>query len=156
MKKAIIILPAAVMLAGFTTTKQTTNATTSVGLHSAPTAATTSTTIPTSPRMNTWMLGVAQLRKSKRSSMPVSNPIKYKIMMYQIFRNIFYLGQVIIAVGVIAFGVGYGLRRLFAGQIFCTVCFALMAYVSGYRLLFKASIKEYRQFLNSRRIANED
>ena len=50
------------------------------------------------------------------------------------------------AVAVILFGVAYGLRCLFAGQIFCTVCFALIAYVSGYRLLLRASLQELREF----------
>ncbi|WP_304977074.1 hypothetical protein [Duncaniella muris] len=65
--------------------------------------------------------------------------------MYQRLARNFYVGQVIFSVLVIMFGVSYTLRSLFAGQIFCAVCFAISGYVSGYRLFFRASIKELRE-----------
>lgn len=57
-----------------------------------------------------------------------------------------YVGQVVFSVLVIIFGAAYGLRCLFSGQLFCAMCFALMGYVSGYRLLFRASVKELREY----------
>ena len=66
--------------------------------------------------------------------------------MYQRLARKFYVGQVVISVLVIMFGVSYTLRCLFAGQIFCAVCFAIGGYVSGYHLLFRASIKELREY----------
>lgn len=53
--------------------------------------------------------------------------------------------QVALSAIVILIGAVYALRCLFAGQIFCAVCFAALGYVSGYRLLFKASIDELRK-----------
>lgn len=66
--------------------------------------------------------------------------------MYQRLARNFYVGQVVFSVLVIMFGVSYTLRCLFAGQIFCAVCFAIGGYVSGYHLLFRASIKELREY----------
>lgn len=66
--------------------------------------------------------------------------------MYQRLARKLYVGQVIFSVLVIMFGVSYTLRSLFAGQIFCAVCFAIGGYVSGYHLLFRASIKELREY----------
>lgn len=71
-------------------------------------------------------------------------------------RKAFLIAQILVSVAVIIFGVAYSLRCLLAGQFFCAIGFAFMAYVSGYSLMLKTSIKEYRQFLNSRRIVNED
>lgn len=65
--------------------------------------------------------------------------------MYQRLAKIYYVGQVVFSVLVILFGASYGLRCLFAGQIFCAVCFAIIGYVSGYRLFFRASVKELRE-----------
>ena len=61
-------------------------------------------------------------------------------------RKIYLVSQIAFAILVILFGATYSLRCLFAGQIFCTVCFALMAYVCGYRLTLRTSIKELRDF----------
>lgn len=66
--------------------------------------------------------------------------------MFHKLEKIYLVGQVVFAVAVILFGVAYCLRCLFAGQIFCTVCFALIAYVSGYRLLLRASLQELCEF----------
>lgn len=66
--------------------------------------------------------------------------------MFHKLEKIYLVGQVVFAAAVILFGVVYGLRCLFAGQIFCAVCFALIAYVSGYRLLLRASLQELREF----------
>lgn len=71
--------------------------------------------------------------------------------MYRKFEKIFLVAQVILAVSVVLFGAAYGLHCLFAGNIFCAVCFTLIGYVSGYRLLFLASIKELREY-NSKQI----
>ena len=60
--------------------------------------------------------------------------------------KIYLTGQVIFSVSVIIFGIAYALRCLFAGQIFCAACFALIGYVSGYRLFFKASMAELREY----------
>lgn len=51
--------------------------------------------------------------------------------------------QVALSVIAMLIGAAYALRCLFAGQIFCAACFAV--HVSGYRLLFKASIDELRK-----------
>ena len=59
--------------------------------------------------------------------------------------KIFYVGQVVFSVLVILFGASYSLRCLFAGQIFCAVCFAIIGYVSGYLMFFRASLKELRE-----------
>lgn len=71
--------------------------------------------------------------------------------MYRKYKNIFLLGQVVLAVAIILVGAVYCVCCLFAGNIFCAISFALIGYVSGYRLLFRASIKELREF-NSKQI----
>lgn len=71
--------------------------------------------------------------------------------MFRKFKKIYLVWQVVFAVLVILFGVAYGLRCLFAGQFFSMVCFALIAYVSGYRLLLRGSRQELREF-NSKKI----
>lgn len=60
--------------------------------------------------------------------------------------KLYLIGQVIFSALVMIFGAAYGMRCLFAGQIFCAVCFGIMGYVSGYRLLFKASMAELREY----------
>lgn len=68
--------------------------------------------------------------------------------MWTLAKAIYYIGQVLISLCVIIFGCAYGIRCLINGQIFCAVCFGIMAYVSGYLLLFRASVKELREFYN--------
>lgn len=58
----------------------------------------------------------------------------------------FYVGQVIMSVLVILFGVAFGIRSLANGQIFCAICFGVMAYVSGYKLMLRASWSESREY----------
>lgn len=70
--------------------------------------------------------------------------------MFKKLEKAYLLGQIAFSVLVIIFGAAYGLRCLLAGQTFCAVCFAIIGYVSGYRLLFKASVKEYLQFKKAR------
>ena len=65
--------------------------------------------------------------------------------MHKSLANIFYYGQVLFSVAVIIFGFSYSLRCLFDGNIFCAVCFAIIGYVSGYRLFLRASLKELRE-----------
>lgn len=65
--------------------------------------------------------------------------------MYRTLSKIFYVWQVAFSVIIILFGTGYCLRCLFSGQLFGAVCFAFVAYVAGYRLLFRASVKELRE-----------
>lgn len=66
--------------------------------------------------------------------------------MYHTLAKTFYVGQVVFSVLVIIMGAAYGLRCLFSGQLFCAMCFAVMGYVSGYRLLFRASLQELREY----------
>lgn len=56
-----------------------------------------------------------------------------------------YIGQTVMSVLVIMFGLGYGIRCLLSNQIFCAVCFGVMAYVCGYKLLLRASMAELRE-----------
>lgn len=69
--------------------------------------------------------------------------------MYKLLAKTFYIGQVVFSVFVIIFGFSHCLRCLLNGlteaNIFYAVCFALIGYVSGYRLLFRASVKELRE-----------
>lgn len=65
--------------------------------------------------------------------------------MYQRLAKIYLVGQVVFSVGVIILSFSYSLRCLFDDNIICAVCFALIGYVSGYRLLFRASVKELRE-----------
>lgn len=55
------------------------------------------------------------------------------------------LGQVLLSILITLFGVFNCIRCLMAGQIFCTVCFAIIGYVSGYHFLFRASLDELRK-----------
>lgn len=71
--------------------------------------------------------------------------------MYQKLAKIYLVGQVVLSVAVIILGISYCLRCLFDGQVFCAVCFAVIGYVSGYGLLFRASVKELRDY-NVKRI----
>lgn len=66
--------------------------------------------------------------------------------MWTLAKAIFYIGQVIFSLCVILIGCAYGIRCLIAGQIFCAVCFGIMGYVSGYLMLFRASVAELREF----------
>lgn len=66
--------------------------------------------------------------------------------MYHTLTKIFYIGQVAASVAVILFGVAYCLRSLFAGQFFCALCFFVIGYVGGYRMLLRASLKELREY----------
>lgn len=66
--------------------------------------------------------------------------------MWTLAKAIFYIGQVLFSLCVIITGCAYGIRCLISGQIFCAVCFGIMAYVSGYLLLFRASFAELRDF----------
>lgn len=59
--------------------------------------------------------------------------------------KIYLIAQVTFSVLVILFGFSYGIRCLVANQIFCALCFAVIGY-SGYRLLFKASMAELREY----------
>lgn len=65
--------------------------------------------------------------------------------MYQRLAKIYFVGQVVFSVAVILLGVLYGIRCLLAGQIFCALCFGAIGYVSGYLLLFRASVNELRK-----------
>lgn len=69
--------------------------------------------------------------------------------MYQNLAKIYLVGQVLFSVAVILFGIVYCLRCLFAGNIFCAVCFAIIGYVSGYLLMLPTSLRELREH-NSR------
>ena len=60
--------------------------------------------------------------------------------------KIYLIAQVAFSVLVILFGVSYGIRCLVANQIFCALGFGMIGYVSGYRLLFKASMAELREY----------
>lgn len=60
--------------------------------------------------------------------------------------KIFLVCQLIFSVASIVFGALYGIRCLLAGQLFCAVCFAIIAYVCGYLLLFRNSVRELREF----------
>lgn len=60
--------------------------------------------------------------------------------------KIYLIAQLTFSVLVILFGFSYGIRCLVANQIFCALCFAVIGYVSGYRLLFKASMAELREY----------
>lgn len=53
--------------------------------------------------------------------------------------------KVAASAAVIIIGAAYSARCLLGGQAFCAACFAAMAYLSGYRLLLKSSIEEYRK-----------
>lgn len=70
--------------------------------------------------------------------------------MYRKIAKTLLLGQVVASVAVIIFGFSYCLRCLFDGlnrfNIFFAVCFALMGYVCGYLLLYRASVRELRKF----------
>lgn len=61
-------------------------------------------------------------------------------------KKMFYLAQVIFSALVIMMGLGYGIRCMLNGQIFCAICFGVMGYVGGYHLLFRPSIAELHQF----------
>lgn len=65
--------------------------------------------------------------------------------MYRIIAKTYHIAQVIFSVAIIILGATYSLRCLLEGNIFCAICFALIGYVSGYLLLFRASVKELRQ-----------
>ncbi len=71
--------------------------------------------------------------------------------MYHTLAKIYLVGQVVFSVAVMLLGFSYCLRCLFEGQIFCAVCFFIMGYVSGYLLLFRASVKDLREF-NAKRL----
>lgn len=65
------------------------------------------------------------------------------------------VGQVIFSAAIIVFGAATCVRCLLGGLsteniIFATLCAAL-AYVSGYRFLFRASLRELREFNNEER-----
>lgn len=60
--------------------------------------------------------------------------------------KIYIIGQVIFSVLVMIFGVAYGMRCLLAGQTICAIGFSVIGYVSGYRLLFKGSMAELREY----------
>lgn len=70
--------------------------------------------------------------------------------MYQRLAKICLVGQFVFSVAVIIFGFSYCLRCLLNGlteaNIFYAVCFAIIGYVSGYRLLLCASLQELREF----------
>ncbi len=66
--------------------------------------------------------------------------------MYHRLTKAYLVSQVVFSILVMLFGASYGIRCLVADQIFCAVCFAIIGYVSGYRLLFRASVKELREF----------
>lgn len=61
-------------------------------------------------------------------------------------KKVFYIAQVIFSVLVVTMCIGYGIRCLLGNQIFCAVCFSIMGYVCGYRLMFRASMAELHQF----------
>lgn len=67
--------------------------------------------------------------------------------MYRKLTKAYLIGQVVFSVMMILFGATYCIRCLLANQIFCAICFAIMGYVSGYMLLFRASMAELRQFI---------
>ena len=61
-------------------------------------------------------------------------------------KRAFLIAQIIASVAVIIFGLGYAIRCLIANEICCAAGFALIGYGSGYRYLFKASLKELREY----------
>ena len=60
--------------------------------------------------------------------------------------KIYLIAQLTFSFLVILFGVSFRIRCLVAYQIFWALCFAVIGYVSGYRLLFKASMAELREY----------
>lgn len=70
--------------------------------------------------------------------------------MWTLAKAIFYIGRALFSLCIILFGCAYGIRCLINGQIFCAVCFGIMSCVSGYMLLFRASVAELRDFYNKR------
>lgn len=66
--------------------------------------------------------------------------------MYHRLTKAYLVSQVVFSILVMLFGASYGIRCLVADQIFCAMCFAIIGYVSSYRLLFRASVKELREF----------
>lgn len=71
--------------------------------------------------------------------------------MYHTLAKIYLVGQVVFSVFVMLLSLSWCVRCLFAGQLFCAVLFFIMGYVSGYLLLFRASVKELREF-NAKRL----
>ncbi len=63
------------------------------------------------------------------------------------------VAQLLLAAAVILTGAAFSLRCLEAGNPFAALCFALMAYIAGYRLLLTASLREWHTFNTSKRTA---
>lgn len=53
--------------------------------------------------------------------------------------------QVVFAILVIMMGVTYCIRCIFAANWFCAACFAIMAYGSGYLLMYRSAVEELRR-----------
>ncbi len=60
-------------------------------------------------------------------------------------KSIFYTGQCVFSVIVIALGLFYGIRAMIAGQWFIVACFIAWV-INGYVNFWRASITEYRAF----------
>lgn len=71
--------------------------------------------------------------------------------MFAKLEKAYLIGQVAFSILVIIFGAAYCLRCLFEGQFFCAVMFFLIAYVSGYLFLLRASVQELREYLNNQK-----
>ncbi len=56
------------------------------------------------------------------------------------------IGQIVAALAIYTFGAAYAFRSAIAGQWFPALGFAALAYFSGYRLLLRNAIAEYRQY----------
>ena len=52
--------------------------------------------------------------------------------------------QLTLAIAVTIFGCAFCLRALLSGQIFCAICFFLLGYVCGYRLLLLPTLQQLR------------
>ena len=52
--------------------------------------------------------------------------------------------QLTLAIAVTIFGAAYCLRALLAGQVFCAICFFILGYVSGHRLLLRPTLRQLR------------
>ena len=60
------------------------------------------------------------------------------------------IAQLAVSAIIILFGVFNCIRSLLADQLFCSIMFAVMAYIAGYRLMFKTVVQELKE--NKKRV----
>lgn len=65
--------------------------------------------------------------------------------MYNKIINIAIIAQMAMAIIIMMFGAALCVRLVNNGQVICSMLFALLAYVCGYRLLLRASLDEWRK-----------